>query len=81
MVAVDESGATVKVPPLEPRIENEISRFANGKERRAIRAELAERYKSLEVAKTKAHARSVPIGRVAEIPVDKINKAPNLAGQ
>ncbi|MBK1874235.1 MULTISPECIES: acyl-CoA thioesterase [Marinobacter] len=51
MVAVDETGATVKVPPLEPRTEDEIRRFANGKERRAIRAELAERYKSLEAAK------------------------------
>lgn len=51
MVAVDETGATIKVPSLEPRTEDEIRRFANGKERRAIRAELAERYKSLEAAK------------------------------
>src|SRR5690554_2280712 len=41
MVAVDESCTAVKVPKLDPRTENEIRRFANGKERRAIRAELA----------------------------------------
>lgn len=47
MVAVDGNGEPVKVPKLEPRTDNEIRRFANGQERRAIRAELAERYKAL----------------------------------
>ncbi|MBQ0745807.1 MAG: acyl-CoA thioesterase [Marinobacter sp.] len=51
MVAVDETGATVKVPKLEPRTPDEIRRFANGQQRRAIRAELAERYKALEAPK------------------------------
>ncbi|OEY67237.1 acyl-CoA thioesterase [Marinobacter sp. X15-166B] len=51
MVAVDEDGKSVKVPPLDPRTDDEIRRFANGKERRAIRAELAERYKALQASK------------------------------
>ncbi|WP_417545136.1 acyl-CoA thioesterase [Marinobacter sp.] len=51
VVAVDETGATVKVPKLEPRTPDEIRRFANGQQRRAIRAELAERYKALEAPK------------------------------
>ena len=48
MVAVDESGQPVEVPSLTPSSENEIRRFANAQERRAIRAELAERYKALK---------------------------------
>ena len=48
MVAVDESGQPVEVPSLTPMSENEIRRFANAQERRAIRAELAERYKALK---------------------------------
>jgi acyl-CoA hydrolase len=51
MVAVDESGAAVKVPKLEPGTDDEIRRFANGQQRREIRAELAERYKALEPRK------------------------------
>ncbi|NLY12223.1 MAG: acyl-CoA thioesterase [Gammaproteobacteria bacterium] len=48
MVAIDENGQTVEVPKLEPRTEDEIRRFANAQERRAIRHELAERYKALK---------------------------------
>ncbi len=48
MVAVDEQGKTVEVPKLLPRTEDETRRFANAQERRAIRAELAERYKALK---------------------------------
>ncbi len=48
MVAVDEQGKTVEVPTLSPRTENEVRRFANAQERRAIRAELTERYKALK---------------------------------
>lgn len=48
MVAIDENGKTVEVPPLVPSTEDEIRRFANAQERRAIRHELAERYKALK---------------------------------
>ena len=48
MVAVDEQGKPVEVPTLLPSTEDAIRRFANAQERRAIRAELAERYKALK---------------------------------
>ena len=48
MVAVDEQGKPVEVPTLQPSTEDAIRRFANAQERRAIRAELAERYKALK---------------------------------
>lgn len=48
MVAVDEQGQPVGVPTLQPSSEDAIRRFANAQERRAIRAELAERYKALK---------------------------------
>ena len=51
MVAVDETGAAIKVPKLEPGTDDEIRRFTNGQQRREIRAELAERYKALEPRK------------------------------
>ncbi len=51
MVAVNDEGATVSVPKLEPRTDDEIRRFANGQQRRAIRAELTERYKALQAPK------------------------------
>ncbi len=47
MVAIDEHGKTVEVPKLVPSTEVEKRRFANAQERRAIRTELAERYKAL----------------------------------
>ena len=48
MVAIDEQGKTVEVPKLTPSTEVEKSRFAKAQERRAIRTELAERYKALK---------------------------------
>ncbi|MEA1081024.1 acyl-CoA thioesterase [Marinobacter qingdaonensis] len=48
MVAVDDNGKAVQVPMLEPRTDDQIRRFANGQQRRAIRIELAERYKALQ---------------------------------
>ncbi len=48
MVAVDEQGKPVEAPTLQPSTEDAIRRFANAQERRAIRAELAERYKALK---------------------------------
>lgn len=51
MVAVDENGNAIEVPKLEPSTDDQIRRFANGKERRAIRLELAERYKALQHSK------------------------------
>lgn len=48
MVAVDEHGQPVDVPSLTPSSPDEIRRFANAQERRAIRTELAERYKALK---------------------------------
>ena len=51
MVAVDNNGKAVPVPQLVPSTDDQIRRFANGKERRAIRAELEERYKALHKKK------------------------------
>ena len=48
MVAVDEQGQSIAVPPLKPTREDAIRRFANAQERRAIRAELTERYRALK---------------------------------
>ncbi len=52
MVAVDETGKAVAVPTLKPETDDQVRRFANGQERRTIRAELAERYKALQRSKT-----------------------------
>jgi acyl-CoA hydrolase len=51
MVAVDEKGKAVEVPPLKPETDVQIRRYANGQERRAIRVELNERYKALHESK------------------------------
>ena len=48
MVAIDEHGKSAEVPKLTPRTISEKRRFANAEERRAIRYELAERYKALK---------------------------------
>lgn len=48
MVAIDDQGQPIKVPTLTPVSEDQIRRFANAQERRAIRVELAERYKALK---------------------------------
>jgi len=58
MVAVDEKGTAVEVPKLQPSTDDQIRRFANGEERRAIRVELAERYKALHDQKSKAQTQS-----------------------
>jgi acyl-CoA hydrolase len=47
MVAVDKNGKSVEVPKIKLVTDDQIRRFANGQERRAIRAELEERYKAL----------------------------------
>jgi acyl-CoA hydrolase len=52
MVAVDEDGNSVVVPKMVPVTDDQIRRFANGQERRAIRIELVERYKSLHSSGT-----------------------------
>lgn len=48
MVAIDDQGKSIEVPTLTPVSEDQIRRFANAQERRAIRVELAERYKALK---------------------------------
>lgn len=48
MVAIDDQGQSIAVPTLTPVSEDQIRRFANAQERRAIRVELAERYKALK---------------------------------
>ena len=48
MVAIDDKGQSIAVPPLKPTSEDAIRRFANAQERRAIRAELTERYRALK---------------------------------
>lgn len=48
MVGIDEHGKTVEVPKFIPSTADEIRRFANAEQRRAIRLELAERYKALK---------------------------------
>ena len=50
MVAVDDNGKAVEVPKLEPLTDDQVRRFANGQERRAIRVELEERYRALHHA-------------------------------
>ncbi|MNG36276.1 hypothetical protein D3C84_1232550 [compost metagenome] len=47
MVAVDEDGKTVAVPPLEPHSAEQKRRFAQAQQRRQIRSELEERYKAI----------------------------------
>lgn len=48
MVAIDDKGQSIAVPPLKPTSDDAIRRFANAQERRAIRAELTERYRALK---------------------------------
>lgn len=48
MVAIDEHGQTTQVPTLTPDSDAARRRFKNAQERRAIRMELAERYKALK---------------------------------
>lgn len=50
MVAVDEQGKPTDVPVFSPQTAEEIRRYNNAVERRAIRAELAERYEALKAS-------------------------------
>ena len=47
MVALDDEGRTVPVPPREPRTAEEKRRFDQGFQRRQIRQELEQRYQAL----------------------------------
>ena len=48
MVAVDEDGKPAPVPPLELKTAEQKRRFAQAKQRREIRRELAERYRGIK---------------------------------
>ncbi|WP_010487781.1 acyl-CoA thioesterase [Pseudomonas sp. S9] len=48
MVAVDEQGRSIKVPPRQPETPEEQRRFTKGQQRRAIRQEMEHRYKQLK---------------------------------
>lgn len=48
MVAVDDDGKPVAVPPLQLRTPDQKRRQRNAEERRKIRLELAERYESIQ---------------------------------
>lgn len=50
MVAVDEQGKPTDVPVFTAKTAEEIRRYNNAVERRAIRAELAERYEALKAS-------------------------------
>lgn len=47
MVAVDDAGKPVAVPPLQPRTPDEKRRFEAAKVRRQLRQELEQRYKEM----------------------------------
>lgn len=47
MVAVDEASKPTPVPPLDPQSADERRRFAQGKQRRALRQELEARYRDI----------------------------------
>ncbi len=48
MVAVDDEGNPTPVPPLELKTSEQRRRFAQAKQRREIRRELAERYRTMK---------------------------------
>ncbi|QLC73128.1 acyl-CoA thioesterase [Pseudomonas sp. LPB0260] len=48
MVAVDEKGKPIAVPVRQPQTVEEQRRFAQGRQRRAIRQELEQRYQELK---------------------------------
>jgi acyl-CoA hydrolase len=50
MVAINDQGQSIEVPKLTPVSKDQIRRFANAQERRAIRVELAARYKALKTS-------------------------------
>lgn len=47
MVAVDEAGKPVPVPPLQPRSPDELRRYAAAKLRRQLRQELEQRFQDI----------------------------------
>lgn len=47
MVAVDEAGKPVSVPPLQPRSPDELRRYAAAKLRRQLRQELEQRFQDI----------------------------------
>ncbi len=48
MVAVDENGKSIEVPPRQPESSEERRRFEQGRQRREIRQELESRYRALK---------------------------------
>lgn len=50
MVAVDENGQSIPVPPLKPNTEDGLRRQHQAEQRRKIRAELSQRYQALNAA-------------------------------
>src|SRR5574343_223100 len=48
MVAVDDSGHSVAVPPIEPQNATEKRRYAQAQQRRQIRRELEERFRAIK---------------------------------
>lgn len=48
MVAVDENGKSIEVPPRQPESSEEHRRFEQGRQRREIRQELESRYRALK---------------------------------
>ncbi|KLI99426.1 acyl-CoA thioesterase [Luteimonas sp. FCS-9] len=54
MVAVDEDGRPVPVPPREPASAEERRRFEQGRQRREIRQELEQRYRAMRDASADA---------------------------
>ncbi|MEX6500670.1 acyl-CoA thioesterase [Pseudomonas zhanjiangensis] len=48
MVAVDDQGKPIAVPPRQPQSAEERRRFTQGQQRRAIRQELEQRYRDLK---------------------------------
>ncbi len=52
MVAVDDNGRPVQVPELQPRTPDQIRRHCDAQERRKIRLELENRYKTIQQQKS-----------------------------
>ena len=50
MVALDEQGRPVPVPPLQPTGADQLRRYAQAQQRRQLRQELAARYEALKVS-------------------------------
>ena len=48
MIAVNDDGQSIVVPTLQPETADELRRFSQAQQRRAIREELEQRYRELE---------------------------------